>query len=53
MAYFSHIQNTMPKAIDLRLKGVSFEDAMKRILSAPPLPKKSKRKKAVKNPRLN
>jgi hypothetical protein len=42
----------MPKAIDLRLKGVSFEQAAKRILSAPPM-KKAKRKKSVKNPRLN
>jgi len=43
----------MPKAIDLRLKGVSFEDAVKRIASAQPLPKKTKPKKPVKNPRLN
>ena len=43
----------MPKIIDLRLKGISFEDAVKRILAAPPLPKKSKRKKVVKNPSLN
>ena len=43
----------MPKAIDLRLKGVTFEAAMKRILAAPPLPKKTKRKKPAKNPRLN
>jgi len=42
----------MPKTIDLRLKGVSFEQAAKRILAAPPM-KKSKPKKAVKNPRLN
>jgi len=38
------------------LKGVSFEQAVKRLLAAPPLPKKSKRKpaaKAVPNPRLN
>ncbi|MGA2030532.1 MAG: hypothetical protein ABSG87_10730 [Verrucomicrobiota bacterium] len=26
----------MPKAIDLRLKGISFEAAAKRILAAPP-----------------
>jgi hypothetical protein len=32
---------------------MKFEDTMRRILSAPPLPKKSKRKKTVKNPRLN
>jgi len=46
----------MPKAKDLRIQGVSFEQAAKRILSAPPMPKKAKRKpaaKAVKNPRLN
>jgi len=43
----------MPKAIDLRLKGISFEAAAKRILASPPLPKKSKSKKVVKNPRLN
>jgi hypothetical protein len=46
----------MPKAIDLRIKGAAgmkFENAMRRILSAPPMPKKIRRKKAVKNPRLN
>jgi hypothetical protein len=46
----------MPKAIDLRIKtadGMKFEDAMKRILSAPPLPKKSKRKRSGKKPHLN
>jgi len=46
----------MPKAKDLRIKqaeGMKFEDAMRRILSAPPIPKKSNSKKAVKNPRLN
>jgi hypothetical protein len=46
----------MPKAIDLRIKAageMKFEDFMRRILAAPPLPKKSKRKKAVKNPRWN
>lgn len=32
---------------------MKFEDAMRRILAAPSLPNKSKRKKAVKNPRLN
>ena len=42
----------MPKAIDLRLKSISFEDAAKRILSAPPLPKKSKRKPAAKAVKL-
>jgi hypothetical protein len=46
----------MPKAIDLRIKGakgMKFEDAMRRILAAPPMPKKSKPKKTVKNPSLN
>lgn len=46
----------MAKAIDLRLKaaeGMKFEDVVKRILAAPPLPKKSKGKKPAKNPRLN
>jgi hypothetical protein len=43
----------MAKAIDLRIKGISFEEAAKRILSAPPLPKKPKksaRKKPAQNP---
>jgi len=46
----------MPKAKDLRIqggKGMNFEDAMRRILAAPPIQKNSKRKKAVKNQRLN
>jgi hypothetical protein len=34
----------MPKAIDLRLRGVKFEDALKRIISAPPMPKKAAKK---------
>jgi hypothetical protein len=34
------------------LKSVSFEQAAKRVFAAPPL-KKSKPKKAVKNPHLN
>jgi hypothetical protein len=53
---FGQKRKPLMKAIDLRLKGVSFEDAVKRILAAPPMPKKSKRKpvaKAVKNLRLN
>jgi hypothetical protein len=45
----------MAKAIDLRIKGVKFEDALKKILAAPPLPKKAKstRKKPVQKPHLN
>jgi len=45
----------MPKAIDLRLHGVKFEDAVKKILSvpAPSKPTKTKRKKAAQNPSLN
>ena len=35
----------MPKAIDLRLHGISFEDAVKRMLNTPPLPKSKKAKK--------
>jgi hypothetical protein len=43
----------MPKpAKDLRIHGVSFEQAAKRILSAPPM-KKAKTKKVVKNQHLN
>jgi len=43
----------MPKAIDLRIKeaeGMKFEDAMRRILAAPPLPKPAKAKQASKKP---
>jgi len=45
----------MPKAIDLRLHGVKFEDAVKKILSvpAPVKPAKTKRKKVAQNPSLN
>ena len=42
----------MGKSIDLRIKGVSFEEAAKRILAAP-APKKAKRKKPAKNVRHN
>jgi hypothetical protein len=41
---------------DLRIngtEGMKFEDAMRRILGATPIPKKSKRKKPVKNLHLN
>lgn len=46
----------MKKAPDLRLPRAKFEDALKRILSAPPMPEKSARKsakKAVKKLRQN
>jgi hypothetical protein len=45
----------MPKPVDLRLHGVKFEDAVKRILAAKPLPtsKKAKRQKAAKIRRHN
>jgi hypothetical protein len=38
----------MPKPIDLRLHGVKFEDALKRIISAPPMPEKTAKKEAKK-----
>jgi hypothetical protein len=37
----------MPKAIDLRLPGISFEDAMKRFISAPPMPSSKSAKKSA------
>jgi hypothetical protein len=37
----------MPKAIDLRLKGVSFEDAMKRFIASPPMPSSKKGKQSA------
>jgi hypothetical protein len=37
----------MPKAIDLRLKGISFEDAVKRMIAAPPPPTSKKAKRPV------
>jgi hypothetical protein len=40
----------MPKAKDLRLHGVKFEDALRRIISAPPMPKPAKAKQASKKP---
>jgi hypothetical protein len=47
----------MPKtAKDLRLHGVKFEDALKHIISAPPLPEKVLKKalkKSGKNPSRN
>jgi hypothetical protein len=42
----------MPKAIDLRLHGISFEDAMKRFIAAPPMPSsKSAKKSATSKPK--
>jgi hypothetical protein len=43
----------MPKAIDLRIRGVSFEDAIKRMIATPPPPtsKKAKQAKAAKSSR--
>jgi hypothetical protein len=38
----------MPKAIDLRLPGISFEDAMKRLANTPPPPTSKSAKKAAK-----
>ena len=37
----------MPKAIDLRLHGISFENAMKRFIAAPPMPSSKSAKKAT------
>jgi hypothetical protein len=39
----------MPKPKDLRLTGVRFEDAMKRILAAPAMPKKQGKKPSKKS----
>jgi hypothetical protein len=42
-------KNYMPKqAQDLRLRGIKFEDALKRIISAPPMPEKTAKKEAKK-----
>jgi len=41
----------MPKAIDFRLKGISFEDAVKRLANTPPIAKQPAPKKARKSPR--
>lgn len=38
----------MKKAVDLRLPAVKFEDAVKRILAAPPMPEKAAKKAAKK-----
>lgn len=42
----------MPKAIDLRIPGVSFEDALRKVASAPP-PAKKQVKKAIKKASKN
>jgi hypothetical protein len=44
-------KQAMPKAKDLRIQGVSFVDALRPIVSAPPLPKKAKA--GAKNQRKN
>ena len=41
----------MPKAIDLRLHGISFEDAMKRFINTPPMPAAKPVKKSAKTPK--
>jgi hypothetical protein len=42
----------MPKIVDLRLKDISFEDALRKMLHTPPPPtsKKAKAKKPAKKP---
>jgi len=37
----------MPKAIDIRLTGITFEDAMKKLAQTPPPPSSKKAKKAA------
>jgi hypothetical protein len=37
----------MPKAIDLRLPGISFEDALRKMLHTPPMPSSKSAKKAA------
>jgi hypothetical protein len=41
----------MPKAIDLRLKGISFEAAMKRFINTPPMPASKPTKKSATKPK--
>ncbi|MGA2241723.1 MAG: hypothetical protein ABSH11_06755 [Verrucomicrobiota bacterium] len=41
----------MPKAIDLRLHGISFENAMKHLANTPPPPTSKKAKAAAKKPK--
>ena len=45
----------MPKAIDLRLTGITFEDAMKQLANTPPFPtsKKAKQQKSASPQRRN
>jgi hypothetical protein len=42
----------MPKAIDIRLHGIRFEDAMKHLANTPPPPSSKKAKKAATSRRL-
>jgi hypothetical protein len=41
----------MPKAIDLRLHGISFEAAMKRFINTPPMPSSKSAKRAAQKPK--
>jgi hypothetical protein len=41
----------MPKAIDLRLHGISFEDAMKRFINTPPMASAKPAKKFASKPK--
>jgi hypothetical protein len=41
----------MPKAIDLRLHGISFEDAVKRFINTPPMPPSKPTKKVTPKPK--
>jgi len=38
----------MPKKIDLRIKGIGFEDALRKMLHAPPPPSSKKAKRSAK-----
>jgi hypothetical protein len=41
----------MPKAIDLRLHGIGFEDAVKRFINTPPMPSSKPAKRAAQKPK--
>jgi hypothetical protein len=41
----------MPKAIDLRLQGIGFEDGLRKMLACPPPPSSKSAKKSAKKPR--
>jgi len=45
------LKTYMPKAIDLRLHGISFENAMKHLANTPPPPTSKKAKAAAKKPK--